>query len=205
MKPASLALLLCASVACGDPIPEAPRPSFWTLETPLQMAGQAGGGLLGALVAGSFGAGIGSTQARNDCLEDIDPDFSDECAWAGFGGAVGGFMIGAPIGHALGALTVGFVQDKHGAPVAAAAAVVGDAVMLLIAVGLHSALDGKLLPNGKLDPILVPMTIAGMVAIPVATQSVWDYRVRIALQPGMALAASAEDMRYLLRLAEVRF
>jgi hypothetical protein len=77
--------------------------------------------------------------------------------------------------------------------------------MVFLAVGLHSALDGKLFPNGSMDPILVPVTIAGMLAIPVVTQSLWDYRVRVSLQPGVALGATAGDTRYALRLAEVRF
>jgi hypothetical protein len=209
MKAFSTLLLMGAFLASADPLPAESRasgpPSFFTLETPLQMAGQAGGGVLGALVAGSIGAGIGSKNARQNCLDGIDPDLSDECAWSGLGGALGGFMIGAPIGHALGALTVGLLQDKHGAPIAALSAVAGDVALVLIALGLHSALDGKILPNGGLDPILVPMTIAGMVAIPIVTQSFWDYRVRVALQPGLALGAAPEDNRYLLRLVDVRF
>jgi hypothetical protein len=205
MQRISITLFLAASLACAGAEPTGSRPSFFALETPWQMAGQAGSGLLGALVVGSIGANIQSGKARRECLADIDPDFSDECAWAGLGGAVGGFMIGAPLGHALGAWAAGSLQGKHGAPLAALSAVAGDVVLVLVAAGLHSALDGKLVPYGSLDPILISATLAGMVAIPVVTQSMWDYRVRVALQPGVAPGASAEDTRYLLRLAEVRF
>ncbi|MBW8890109.1 MAG: hypothetical protein JF616_20330 [Fibrobacteres bacterium] len=205
MKRIYFLLLLNAVLAGAASVPMASRPSFLSLETPWQMTGQAGGGLGGALVLGWIGAGIGSHQAYRSCLENIDPDFSDECGWSAFGGAAIGFLIGAPIGHSLGALTVGLLENKHGAPVAAVSALVGDAAMVLLATGLHSALDGKILSNGKLDPFLIPITIAGMIAIPVATQSIWDYRVRIALQPAVALGATAGDNRYFLRFAEVRF
>jgi hypothetical protein len=210
MKTIALTLALGASLAAAAPAPApgtaAPaRPAFLSLETPLQMAGQVGGGLSGALLAGWIGANIGATRAHNACLEDIDPDFSDECGWAALGGGMVGLMIGAPIGHALGALSVGALQGKHGAPVAALSAIAGDAGMLLLAIGLHSALDGKVVPNGKLDPFLTYAAAAGMVAIPVVTQSVWDYHVRIALEPGVALGATAEETRYALRVAQVRF
>jgi hypothetical protein len=200
-------LFLSAAAAGADTVPSPPpqRPSFFSLETPLQMAGQAGGGLAGALALGWIGAGIGSSRAHQACLERIDPDFSDECGWSALGGAVAGFMIGAPIGHALGALATGALEGKRGAPVAALSALAGDAAMVFLAVGLHSALDGRLFPNGSMDPILVPVTIAGMIAIPVVTQSLWDYRVRIYLRPGVALGATAADTRYALRFAEVGF
>lgn len=194
-----------AALAAAEPVPTDPRPSFMSLETPLQMAGQVGGGLAGALLLGWIAGGIGSERAHKSCLESIDPDFSDECGWSALGGAMIGFLIGAPIGHALGTLGAGALEGKHGAPVAALSALAGDAAMFGLALGLHAALDGKLLSNGKLDPILIPVTITGMLAIPVATQSIWDYRVRIALQPGVALGATAEENRYALRFAEVRF
>src|SRR4051812_18327987 len=95
------------------------RPAFTSLETPWEVTGQVGGGLLGALALGWIGGGIGASRAHKACLERIDPDFSDECAWSSFGGAVTGFLIGAPIGHALGTLAVGSLQGKYGAPVAA--------------------------------------------------------------------------------------
>lgn len=201
-----LPLLLGAALTGAAPAPEAPaRPSFTSLETPLQMAGQAGGGVLGAIAFGWIGANIGASRAKHACLEDIDPDFSDECGWSALGGAMLGLTLGAPIGHALGALSVGALEGKHGAPVAALSAIAGDAGMFLLALGLHSALDGKLLPNGRLDPILIPLALGGMVAIPIVTQSLWDYHVRIALEPGVALGATAEETRYALRVAQVRF
>jgi hypothetical protein len=200
-----LLLAVFARAAGADAPLAASKPPFLSLETPLQMAGQAGGGLVGALAVGWIGANIGSSHARHRCLERIDPDFSDECGWAGFGGAVIGFLIGVPLGHALGALSVGALQGKHGAPVAAVSALAGDVALFFLARGLHDGLDGKLLSNGSLDPILIPVALAGMVAIPIATQSIWDYRVRIALQPGVAPGSSAAGTRFLLRFAEVGF
>jgi hypothetical protein len=205
MKRFLFLLLLNAAGSAAAPVPTDPHRSFLSLETPLQMTGQVGGGLVGAVALGWIGASIGAERAHRSCLEGIDPDFSDECGWSALGGFLTGFIIGAPIGHALGALAVGALEGKHGAPVAAASALAGDAALFFLALGLHSALDGRLLSNGQLDPILIPITIAGMFAIPVATQSIWDYHVRVALEPAAALGATEADTRYALRFAEVRF
>ena len=116
-----------------------------------------------------------------------------------------GGMIGIPVGHALGALTIGLLQDKQGAPLAAASAIVGDVAMVLLAVTAHNFLDGKIAANGKLDPILIPITIGGMVAIPVITQSIADYKLRIGLQPNVSLGPTPEETRYALQVAQLRF
>jgi len=200
-----LLLVAIAWAGAADAPRTFPNPPFLSLETPWQMAGQAGSGLLGAFVAGWVGASIEADRADKTCRERIHPDLGDECAWAGFGGAWTGFLIGAPIGHALGALSVGALEGKHGAPIAAVSALAGDVALFFLARGLHDGLDGKLLSNGSLDPVLIPVALAGMVAIPIATQSIWDYRVRIALQPGLAPGSTAAGTRYLLHFAEVRF
>lgn len=191
----------------GLPAPREPesRPDFSSVETPLQITAQVGTSVvtsvLGAVVLGS----IMSNRASSRCRESIDPDFSDECGWSALGGLVAGVMIGAPVGHSLGTLAVGSIQGKAGAPLAALSALAGDAAVFFLAMGIHEGLDGKLMPNGELDKFLIPLSIGGMLAIPVITQSLYDYNVRFPLRPRISFGATPEKTRYAMELVQVGF
>lgn len=54
-------------------------------------------------------------------------------------------------------------------------AVAGDFALGLLACHLHERYDGKWLENGDLVPWLIYGTIIGGIAIPIATQSIYDY------------------------------
>jgi hypothetical protein len=179
------------------------RPVFWQVETPWQMAGQAGAGIGLALAGGLVGAKIGGDAAGARCRENIDPDFSDECGWSALGGIVTGFIIGAPLGHALGTGLAGFAQGKRGVPYAMLAAVLGDFLLAYGAVAVHEGLDGRLLSNGELDPLLIGVTVVSMAALPVATQSILDFRMRY-LAPTAGFSPRA-GLRLGLVLAEAKF
>ena len=170
---------------------------FLRKETPWQMAGQAAGGLGGAVAGMWIGSTIGASQARSSCRERIDPDFSDECGWSVLGGFLGGAMIGGPIGHALGAGLAGVAQKKRGVLWTMASAVAGDVVIFSGAVALGSAFDGNA------GPFLVGVTALAMLAVPVATQSILDYRLRY-LVPTAGISPGG-GVRAGLVLAEARF
>jgi hypothetical protein len=193
-----------ALAAPGSESGTSSRPAgFWRNETPWQMLGQAGAGIGMALIGGIVGANIGGKEADARCRERIDPDFSDECGWSALGGMVTGFAIGAPLGHALGAGLAGFAQGKRGVPYAMLGALVGDVVLASGAFALHDGVDGLWLPNGRLDPFLIGVTLLSMAAVPVATQSIFDYRLRY-LAPTAAFSPRA-GLRLGLVLAEAKF
>ena len=198
--------LLSASLAAAAPAPTpVSRPSFFETESPWQMTGQATSGILTALVGGMVAGAYMETHASHKCREDVDPDFTDECGWSGLDGFVTGFLIGAPIGHSLGTWLAGSLQGKQGAGIAAVSALAGDVAIFFLAQAAHNAIDGKLLPNGRLDPFLVPVSTMSMLAIPVATQSLYDYQVRFPLHPRITLGATLEKTRYAMDLVQVGF
>ena len=206
LSPLAAPMTAAAPGVAGIPAPREPeRPDFSSVETPLQITAQVTTSVvtsvLGAVVLGS----IMSNRASSRCRESIDPDFSDECGWSALGGLVVGAMIGAPVGHSLGTLAVGSIQGKEGAPFAALAALAGDAAVFFLAVGIHEGFDGKLLPNGELDKFLIPLSIGGMLAIPVITQSLYDYNVRFPLRPRVSFGATPEKTRYAMELVQVGF
>lgn len=195
-----------AGLPASKPEPDwNPRPDFLAAETPWQMTAQVGTSVVTALLGGAVLGTIMSNQAVAKCRETIEPDFSDECGWSGLGGLIAGLIIGVPVGHSLGTLTVGSIQGKKGAPLAALAALAGDAAVFFLALGIHERFDGKLLPNGQIDKLLIPLSVCSMLAIPVVTQSLYDYHVRFPLQPRVSFGATPDKNRYAVDLLQVSF
>lgn len=182
----------------------ATRPGFWQAETPLQVSGMFAGEVLVGLGGAIIGANIGASRAKSRCRDNESEN--DECGWAGLGGALIGMAIALPLGQGLGVSLAGMVQGKKGnALVTIGSAIVGDLALFYLAGIAHNALDGKIVPNGGLDPILIGIAGAGMLMIPVATYTLWDYKVRFPFQPKVSLGPDLQSSRLGLQVVQARF
>lgn len=182
------------------------RPPFFSAETPFQMLGMAasgvGAGMVGALIMGGILSGNEKDACREERREPDGDDFG--CGLAGLDGMIKGFMIGFPLGHAAGAGLAGYVQGKRGVALAMISAVAGDFALGLLAFELHERYDGKWLANGELDPWLIYGTIVGGIAIPIATQTIYDYQVRFPLRPRIAFGPGG-NTRMRMEVVQVGF
>jgi hypothetical protein len=210
--PALLAMALLACHLHAEPAPDSglaaipKRPDFREAETQSQITGLLSGELVGGLAAALIGASIGSKRAASHCREHIDPDFSDECGWAGLSGALQGMAIALPLGQALGTTLAGAMEGKRGnILITTAAAYAGDLALFFLATGLHNSLDGKVGPNGTLDPILIGVTGVAMATIPVAAYTLSDYHVRFPLRPSVEPGKDLRTTRVSLQILQAHF
>lgn len=215
MKTSCLCLLLCAPLIASAAAAETrsdiaatrERPPFFAAETPFQMLGMAAtgaaGGMIGALILG----GILSSRESKACREqqgEPDGDSWEGCGLSGLGGLIQGTLIGFPIGHALGAGLAGRIQGKHGVVLTMVSAVAGDFALGLLAFQLHDRFDGKWLDNGESDPWLIYGTIIGGMSIPIATQTIYDYRIRFPMRSRIAFGPGGET-RMRMELVQIGF